>query len=259
MKRSIKSPASVIVACALLLGQTTEPVRQPNATTADVEQGERTYGTECSYCHGPQGVGAIGPVLAAPRIRRAQTDQALFQVIREGIPGTQMPASGLPAAQIWQLVAYVRSLGHVQQSNSTGDPNRGEQIYAGKGGCIQCHALSGHGGAIGPDLTDVGSRLDKDNLRTALLMPEASIPRDFMQVRLVTKDGKRLTGVRVNEDSFSIQIRDLSNRFHSFWKSELTELVKEPNRSPMPSYRQTLTPDELDNLIAYLESLKSNL
>jgi mono/diheme cytochrome c family protein len=35
--------------------------------------------------------------------------------------------------------------------------------------------------------------------------------------------------------------------------------VKQQSRSPMPSYRQTLTPDELNNLIAYLESLKSNL
>jgi cytochrome c oxidase cbb3-type subunit III len=68
-----------------------------------------------------------------------------------------------------------------------------------------------------------------------------------------------MTGVRVNEDSFSIQIRDLSNQFHSFWKSELAELVKEPSRSPMPSYSQMLTQDELNNLIAYLESLKSNL
>lgn len=182
----------------------------------------------------------------------------MFQVIREGIAGTQMPPSTLPAAQLWQLVAYVRTLGHVEESKSTGDPRRGEQIYFGKGGCARCHTLRGHGGAIGPDLTDVGSRLDTKALRAALVTPEASIPRDFMQVRLVTKDGQRLSGVRINEDSFSIQIRDLSNQFHSFWKSDLTELVKEPGRSPMPSYSQKVTPGELDDLIAYLESLQGN-
>jgi putative heme-binding domain-containing protein len=123
-------------------------------------------------------------------------------------------------------VAYVRTLGRVQQSKSTGDSKRGEQIYAGKGGCVQCHTLAGRGGGIGPDLSDVGARLDNGKIRSALLTPEASIPRNFMQVRLVTREGQRLVGVRLNEDTFSIQIRDLSNQVHSFWKTS-----NEPCRS----------------------------
>jgi cytochrome c oxidase cbb3-type subunit III len=70
----------------------------------------------------------------------------------------------------------------------------------------------------------------------------------------VTKDGQSVTGVRVNEDSFSIQIRDLSNQFHSFWKSEVTDIVREPKRSLMPSYRGTLSTEELEDVVAYLES-----
>ncbi|HTS49470.1 MAG TPA: c-type cytochrome [Bryobacteraceae bacterium] len=258
MKRSMNLLAGFLIACSLALTQSTEPGRQPKPTPPDLAQGERTYGTECSFCHGPKGEGAVGPALAVPRIRRAPTDAALFQVIREGIAGTQMPPSALTPAQLWQLVAYVRTLGHVEQSKSTGDARQGEQVYLAKGGCAHCHTLRGHGGAIGPDLSDAGARLDSEFIRASLMTPEASIPRDFMQVRLVTKGGQRLTGVRVNEDSFSIQIRDLSNQFHSFWKSELTELVKENGRSPMPSYAKTLTPDELENLIAYLESLQGN-
>jgi cytochrome c oxidase cbb3-type subunit 3 len=256
MKRTMKWLPSMVLACTPILSQSPESEAQPTMTASDVEQGARTYASECSYCHGPNGEGAIGPVLAVPSIRRAPTDRALFQVIREGISGTQMPPSTLTTAQIWRLVAYVRTLGHIQQSKSNGDPKRGEQIYAEKGGCVQCHTLSGHGGAIGPDLSDVGARLDKDNIRAALLTPEASIPRDFMQVRLVTKDSQHLTGVRVNEDSFSIQIRDLSNHFHSFWKSELSEVTKESNHSPMPSYSKMLSQEELGDLVAYLESLQ---
>jgi putative heme-binding domain-containing protein len=254
MKGTLKWLASVLVACTPLLSQNAESASR--LTAEDFAQGERTYGSECSFCHGPKGEGAVGPVLAVPGLRHAPTDQALFQVIREGIPGTQMPSSPLPTAQIWQLVAYVRRLGHVEQGKSAGDAKLGERVYHEKGGCAQCHSIAGLGGAVGPDLSNVGARMDRDSIRASLITPEASVPRDFLQVRVVTKDGQRLTGVRVNEDSFSIQIRDLSNHSHSFWKTELSEVVKEPNRSPMPSYSEKLTPEELDNLIAYLESLQ---
>ena len=70
-------------------------------------------------------------------------------------------------------------------------------------------------------------------------------------------DGSELTGVRVNEDTFSIQIRDVGNRVHSLWKAELQQLDKEWGRSPMPSYKEALAPAELDDLVAYLATLRS--
>jgi len=167
-----------------------------------------------------------------------------------------MPASALTTAQVWQVAAFVRTLGRVEGLKSTGNPQRGEQIYAGKGGCARCHTIGGHGGAIGPDLADIGARQEAAYMRTSLLDPDASVPLEFLQVHVVTKNGQRITGVRLNEDTFSIQIRDLSNQVHSFWKTELTDVVKEPKRSLMPSYKNVLTATELDDLVAYLESLQ---
>ena len=184
------------------------------------------------------------------------TTKLCFSVIREGIPGTRMPASALTTSQIWQVAAFVRTLGRVEGSKSSGDPRRGRQIFVTKGGCTKCHTIDGHGGAIGPDLTGIGDRRDAAELRTSLLEPSALVPLDFLQVRVVTKAGRSITGVRINEDAFSIQIRDLSNQFHSFWKNELTDIVKEPKRSIMPSYQSILTTTELDDLLAYLESLQ---
>jgi len=253
MPRPLKFLVGLVLACPLLLGQELELV-QPKATPEDRAEGQRIFGTQCSYCHGPKGEGGQGAVLAVPRLSHAPDDVSLFRVVRDGIPGTKMPASALAPSQIWQLVAFVRTLGHAEQSKLTGDPVRGQQIYASKGGCARCHTIGGHGGGIGPDLSDIATRQNAAQVRTSLLDPDASVPLDYLQVRVMMKDGKSLTGVRVNEDSFSIQVRDLSNQFHSFWKSELTEIVKEPKRSLMPSFRNTLTTKELDDLVAYLES-----
>ena len=93
-------------------------------------------------------------------------------------------------------------------------------------------------------------------MREALIDPEAAVPNGFLQVRIVTEDGRALTGVRVNEDGFSIQFRDLSGRLYSFWKTELDTLDPQWRRSPMPSYATRLTTQQTDDLVAYLVSLK---
>ena len=65
-----------------------------------------------------------------------------------------------------------------------------------------------------------------------------------------------MTGLRVNEDSFSIQIRDNSGRSYSFWKSDVTNIDKQRGKSPMPSYKGQLSDSEITDVVAYLASLK---
>jgi cytochrome c oxidase cbb3-type subunit III len=125
-------------------------------------------------------------------------------------------------------------------------------------GCIGCHQMALEGGRVGPPLTDIGSRRGAAYLRAVLLDPAASLPEDFLQVQAVTADGKRITGIRLNEDTWSIQLRDLSGHLFSFWKEDLASLEKQPGRSPMPSYRGQLSDTELDDLVAYLVSLRGD-
>ena len=73
---------------------------------------------------------------------------------------------------------------------------------------------------------------------------------------MVTAGGQRLTGVRLNEDTFSIQLLDLSGETRSFWKRELKEIQKDFGKSPMPGYRSMLTPEEVEDVVAYLVSLR---
>jgi putative heme-binding domain-containing protein len=205
-------------------------------------------------CHGQNGEGGKGPTLARPKLINAPDDDALKVVIRGGIAGTGMPGTRLIDAELSELTAYVRKLGRVQQVTLAGDPKRGEEIYRTKGDCAACHTLSGRGGAFGPDLTGVGARRSPEHLRESLLDPAADFPRGFAFIRVVTSDGRTLTGVRVNEDTFSILFRDAAGKLHSFWKANLREFRKDLAKSPMPSYRDLLTPGEVDDVVAYLAS-----
>jgi putative heme-binding domain-containing protein len=252
-----RSLALVISLClaAPWLAQAQESAR-PAATAELLEQGRRIYLSQCGGCHGMDGSGGRGPSLARPRLLHAPDDDALYRVIQRGIAGTEMPSSWLSSNQIWSVAAHVRNLGRVTPEPVSGDSRRGKEIYSGKGGCAQCHTIAGRGGAAGPDLDDIGARRSASHLKQALIEPEAFIPARFVMVRLVTTDGRSISGARVNEDAFSIQIRDLSNALHSFWKSELREVEKQWGRSPMPGYQGLLSAQEIDDVVAYLASLE---
>ncbi len=230
----------------------TEATPQPKSTPQDIAAGERIYGSQCAYCHGTRGEGGRGAVLARHRLLRAADDLAIFHLIAKGVDGTEMPGNPLSAREIWQVVAFIRTMGLVEQPHLTGNPARGEELYRTKGGCARCHTIAGRGGALGPDLTEVGTRRSAAYLRQALTNPEAAIPEGFLLVHLATTDGRRITGVRLNEDAFSIQLRDLSDIFHSFWKSELAEFHRDAGKSPMPGCGTVFTNTELDDLIAFL-------
>jgi putative heme-binding domain-containing protein len=139
-----------------------------------------------------------------------------------------------------------------------GDPAQGAALYRGKGNCAVCHSLQGEGGVAGPDLTDIGERRSADYLRESLVNPEADLPENYLLVAVTAKDGRSVTGIRVNEDSFSIQIRDAEGRSHSFWKTELTTIEKQRGKSGMPSFKSRFAAGELTDLVAYLASLKPN-
>jgi cytochrome c oxidase cbb3-type subunit III len=234
----------------------------PDRTDGDLARGQRLFETQCARCHGVKGTGGTGPSLNRARLRRAAGNGALIALIKEGVPGTAMPATWqMDDREIRQVASYVRSLGRAEVTPLPGDPAKGKALYA-RGDCSRCHAVRGQGGVLGPDLTDVGDRRGAAHLRQVLLDPGSSKLLDgdgylaFLNVRVATRDGRVVQGLRVNEDSFTIQLRDADNRLHSFEKHELAELRREPEASVMPAYAKTLSASEIDDLVAYLSGLR---
>jgi len=226
----------------------------PHKTPADIALGQKLYFGRCAGCHGPAGDGGKGTNLATPLLPRAQTDIALYRVIRYGLPDTEMPGHNLTPREIWQISAYVRSLGRLDNETAKGDAERGRELVRGKGACLQCHTLNGEGGHTGPALSDIGRRRSPAYLKTKLLEPEKDLG-GFSLVRLTTRNGQKISGIRLNEDTWSVQVRDMSSKLHSFWKQDLTQFEVE-QRTLMPSYRDKFSEQELNDVIAYLAGLR---
>jgi putative heme-binding domain-containing protein len=218
---------------------------------ANATAGKPVFERYCSPCHGIAGGGGRGPRLNRPRLPHAPDDAALRSLITNGIPPAMPDAWYLTEEEIADVAAHIRSLGKIPAEKVPGDPVRGSTVYV-RAGCSTCHILSGKGVGFGPDLTDVGDRRNATYLRQVLRDPPSALPEDFLLVTAITFDGKNIRGIRLNEDTFTIQIKDFSGNIHSLRKQELKDLKKETGQTPMPSFEKILPPTDLQDLVAFL-------
>ena len=220
---------------------------------ADVAAGGRLYRPLCSNCHGQQGQGWPGftPNLAG-KLHHVSTDGDIYDLLHTGIPGTDMPGFNLSERETWQVVAFVRAFAN-DLGQATGDADAGAELYRDRG-CINCHRVGDEGGRLGPDLRATAAVSSPDALRQAITDPNRSVhPRSF-RARAVTEQGQVVEGVRLNEDSFSLQVLTTDGQLVSLDKTKLRSFAVVSD-SPMPSYQGRLSDKELDDVIAYLARL----
>jgi putative heme-binding domain-containing protein len=225
-------------------------------TQADIAGGARVYAALCIGCHGPTGAGVGGVDLRQGPLPRASTEAALAAVLASGIPGTGMPAFRLNPNDLRMIVAFIR--GGFDANTSTvpaGDPITGQMIFEGSGQCLTCHRVNAAGRDIGPDLTEFGRARTAAAIQRSLIDPTGSMLPINRLVRAVKRDGTVITGRRLNEDTYTVQIVTGEGRLVSLVKAELLHWSVSTT-SPMPSFKDTLKPDELIDLVSYLVSLK---
>lgn len=236
-----------------------------SAQTAN-DDAKQLFDGLCVRCHGINGTGDEAPSLNRATLRRAPDDTALKRIIRDGIPEAGMPrVRRMTEDEVALLATYVRSLGRVTPERLTGNAEKGRTTYANLG-CSSCHVIDGQGTSFGPELSQVGQSKSANYIRQAVTDPGAALPRsaqsvlalgfrDFLPVSVVETNGREVRGVRINEDSFTIQLRDASGQLYSFRKSNLERVDKQMARSLMPSFKDKLSTAELEDLVAYLVSL----
>ena len=231
--------------------------QNPYSSEADFAAGRKLFQRRCSHCHGMNGEGGRGVNLTTGQYRLGGADRQIFLTLRNGVPDSEMPGSRAKAVDLWRLVAFVKWLGSAGvREESGGDPAAGRAVYD-KSGCAQCHVINGQGGDLGPELSAVGRQRSLQYLRDSIVDPSADIPLSYSADTVTTLDGGKITGIHLNEDDYSIQLRDMGGNPHSFLKSDLKTFTHN-NESLMPPYR-SFSPLELDNLIAYLKSLQPEM
>ena len=226
----------------------------PHSTTEDVAAGNKNFDSRCAGCHGPDGRGDRGPDLTRDVYRHGTSDRAIFMNILNGIPGTSMPSVRLSDKEMWQIVAYIRTLRRPAAAALPGDTSAGRELFA-RHDCGHCHFVDGVGGRLGPDLTSIGWSRSPAHLRASMVDPADDIEDDYRQVRVIDHSGVPTQGVLRNEDPYSLLLLDTAGRLRAFAKADL-QSIERPETSLMPSFAGQIPDPELDDLVAYLSSLR---
>ncbi|MCG8412851.1 MAG: c-type cytochrome [Pseudomonadales bacterium] len=223
-------------------------------TSEAIQAGLRVYSRECALCHGPQGDLVSGINLARGQFRTASSDDDLRSVITEGRAQGQMPAFALREEELSGVIAYIRAgFDPDGVAIRIGDPVRGRELFTGKGRCADCHRVNGEGPRTAPDLSAIGVMRTPAILQLNLLDPAAAVLPINRPVRIVTRSEETITGRRLNEDTYTVQLIDSEERLRSLQKSELVsyEVSEQPSKQPTD-----LSSDEVADVIGYLLTLR---
>jgi cytochrome c oxidase cbb3-type subunit 3 len=251
---------TVTLPCLLLAIPLTAWAQNPYAADSKApEAGRGIFRIYCAPCHGLKADGGRGPDLTLGTYTAGNSDADLHRVISRGVAGSEMPDFNerLGGDNIWKVVSYIRSAAKQEAARPTGNAASGEKLFWGKGGCGQCHQVETRGGRVGPELTSVGRKRSLAYLRYSVTDPNKDITPGYFTIEVETRDGRRITGVQRGFDNFSAQLMDANESYYSFWKSGVKSMKRE-FRSLMPGYGKAFSPGELEDIVAYLYSLRGN-
>ena len=231
----------------------------PNPLEGNAEAitaGMGAYRVRCADCHGMDARGIRGPDITQVRAR-GRSDSRLFATIRNGVPSTEMPAFPAPRTSdldIWRILAYLKTLAASAPGVPVGDASAGQGLFATN--CTSCHRVGDRGGHLGPDLSRIGLARARAAMARQIRGNMTDFRTGYAPVILTTPDGQQIRGVKKNEDLFSVQVMDTRERIQGYLREDMRTVADE-KQSAMPTFGpDRLTDAQLDDLLAYLESLQ---
>ena len=251
--KSISHPvmgmASLLIALLAGIPLQAQEAGDHQYTSEAIMAGSRVYVQQCALCHGPQGETVDGINLRRGQFRTATTDDDLRRVISQGAAEGRMPAFSLRTEELDGVIAYIRA-GFDPDGVAVriGDPARGEALFRGKGQCAACHRVHGEGPRTASDLSDIGLLRNPAHLQRVMQEPAAALWPINRAVRIVTRNEEVISGRRLNEDTYTVQIIVVYLN-----KADLVryELSNEPTHRPT-----NLSEEEVAHVVGYLLTLR---
>jgi putative heme-binding domain-containing protein len=172
-------------------------------------------------------------------------DAALVQALRR--------AGGLGDAP--KAFSAGEKLAILADAATKGDPARGETVFRRKEvRCLNCHAIAGAGGQVGPSLESVGASAPPDYLLDALLEPNKAVKENYHALVVATTDGQIINGIKVRQTDTELVLRDADDRERAIPLTAIEE--QKPGGSLMPAgLTEPLTRGELADLVRFLSEL----
>ena len=138
----------------------------------------------------------------------------------------------------------------------TGDTEAGRKIFETTGTCNKCHKVRGVGKEVGPDLSEIGSKLSREAMYVSILDPSAAVSHNFETYSILTLDGLAITGLLISETDDAVTLRN-SEGIDKTIDQEDIEIFKKQKTSLMPQdLQKLLTVDQLVDLVEYTLTLK---
>lgn len=224
-------------------------------TQEEITAGSRIYSAQCLFCHGRDGDQISGIDLRRGVFRQARTDEDLARIITTGTPAG-MPPFALSSADLTGTIAYIRAAFDGTASIQVGDAARGKALFEGKGNCGSCHRVGATGPLVAPPLGDIGLARTPAALERSIRDPSSAMMPINRPICIEMRDGSKISGRRLNEDTATVQLIDDKERLRSIAKRDIRTLEVD-TVSPMPAFADRLTDTEIGDLVGYLLTLRA--
>jgi cytochrome c oxidase cbb3-type subunit III len=237
-------------------------ISRPVPDAAAVDRGQKSFVGNCGFCHGTTAQGGdSGPDLVrSPLALDDDRGDKIGPVIEQGRPGKGMPAFHLPADQIQDIAAFLRSRQQAAIDRNaytilnvvTGDREKGREYFNGAGRCHACHSPTG-------DLAGIAKKYDAVTLQSRFLYPRPRLGESQAarpQVTVTPASGQSISGTLEFIDDFNVAIRDASGDYHAFSRDAH---LKVEIHDPLAAHAELLkkySDADMHNLLAYLVTLK---
>lgn len=204
------------------------------------------------------GLALVAALIATPYRLDNVSEEDLKELFKSHSLKIKILADPLLVSLAERNAGRLSKLTNIEAQLTRGDVASGAKIFFGKGACSSCHAVAGKGAIFGPDLTNIGQIRSNHDILEAILYPNASFAREYETTKITTKTATYV-GVLKDQLSDAIIISTGPGLQVRIPRSEII-LIEPISISMMPvGLGEQLTPVELSNLMAYLNTLPDGL